>query len=817
MSIARDVDDIFMKRMLPTILLCILVSGCPKDDNPVTPAPENGSDGPLVVGSSTPLITQTIGPAGGTITLNKPGDPLNGMSLTVQSNSFNNPATFTITSAPILEHRLGEFFNPVSPLIEIESNGEYSTHPMKLRVPISLPQGSFAMGFYYDKVTGAIEAIPVDDLGSDYVVLSTMHFTSPSALAKRSGIAYQNPATDIVITIADEALLTRANMIESNFTPGIDDWEFINYGSYIAPNGHCAGQSITALWYFDEKRKNGSPQLFHGYDSYANPAQPAVLWQDNPRGYRFASSIQQDANFDVWIDNVLDQSSKPDLTLKSFALAIANIHRPQLVLIRKSTPPNEGHAMIIYKVDYPNKRLYVADPNFPGNMAADGTPSIRFIDYKNNVLGPYHSSLNADTTGVDFDQIGFAGKSAYVNWQQLQKRWAEFEAGTVGNDRFPPYQLNDLNNPGFTIGDGYINTYDTLKVSCRSTAGKEWIPGTDHLQYFYIYDGNGNFLTRGNTVSGVAKLPLKVGTNTLGFYVGGKQNANTKNYVDFRWLNIGRLEVSVSPDTLYADANTDCKFTAVIRGPKPSSTKYEWDFGDSTAAVTHIDTDTITHRYTKGGNYTVTLRLYDNSSGRFLGGVYSRAVITKSIAERIAGTTSLVSMYLNATYTTDNPNFSPRQGAGMNNEWSSQTFDVSTIHWSGLSFDYTYAYHSLWFSGWDTYDTTKVTGTISGTLAEDGKSVLSVTGTENRVHSATPESSEMTITAHNVPFFTSGQQGMVYQYTYQATGSGVQSYVNSVHVRGKLFNSESNSYEEFNSSLVSYDIGSWIGINLIQR
>ncbi len=806
-----------MRRILISILLFLLFASCHKDHNPVSSSSGNNSGGPLVLGSSTQLITQTINPGGGTITLNKPGDPLNGLSLTVQPNSFSSAVTFNVTSAPIKSHRLGDYFNPISPLIEISSGGGYSTYPMELKIPVSLPHGSFAMGFYCDKTTGELEAIPVEDIGSNYVTLSTMHFTSPSTLTKRSAIEYPTPVCDIVITAADDSLLSRQGMIESPFTPGVDDWEFINYGSYLAPNGHCAGQSIIALWYFIEKRKTGSPQLFHRYDFFNNPDQPAVLWQDNPKGYRLASTIQVDANFNGWIDNLRDQAFRPEYTFKSFALAILNDRHPQMILIRKSTPPAEGHAMLVYKVDYPNKRLYVADPNFPGNVAANGTPSIRYIDYKNNVLGPYHSSLNADTLGEDFDQIGFAGKSAYVDWQQIRRRWTEFEAGTIGNDRFPTYQLNDLNNPGSTLSDGYINTYDTLMVSCRSTAAAQWITGTDHLQYFYIYDTTGNLLGRGDNALGSAKLLLKIGNNKLGFYVCGGKNSKKKNYVDFRWLNIGRLTVSVSPDTLHANANTDCTLTAVIQGSKPASIKYEWDFGDSTALSTVVDVDSTTHQFTKGGNYKITLRLYDNSTDRFLGGTYSYAVITKSLAEGIAGATSLVSMYLNATYTTDNSNFSPWQGVGMNNGWSGQTFDNSSIHWSGLSFNYTYSYHSLWDSGWDTYDTTKVSGTITGTLSDDGKTILTISGTEKSVHSATPESSEMTLTAHNIPYFSYTAQGFYYQYAYQALGTDVQNYVVSVHVKEKLLNSATNNYEEFNSAFFSYDISSWIGIYLIEQ
>ncbi len=57
----------------------------------------------------------------------------------------------------------------------------------------------------------------------------------------------------------------------------------------------CAGQSITAMWYYSEKKlKDDLLSLYHAYDKLNNPANKWFMWQDNPRGIRFASSVQND-------------------------------------------------------------------------------------------------------------------------------------------------------------------------------------------------------------------------------------------------------------------------------------------------------------------------------------------------------------------------------------------------------------------------------------------------------------------------------------------------------------------------------------------
>jgi len=82
--------------------------------------------------------------------------------------------------------------------------------------------------------------------------------------------------------------------IDSGFRPGIDDWQFPNYGSYITTNGNCEGQSLSAMWYYYNQPDGKDLCLYGRYDNNGNqPATPS-FWQDDSLAIRFCSVIQSD-------------------------------------------------------------------------------------------------------------------------------------------------------------------------------------------------------------------------------------------------------------------------------------------------------------------------------------------------------------------------------------------------------------------------------------------------------------------------------------------------------------------------------------------
>ena len=287
---------------LIVIAFLFLISSCKKNDNPTEPVSSPVSTGPIKTGDVVQVTTQNLGSSGGIITIAKPGTPLNGMTITVPQDGYSTSNTFTVSYAPINNHSLGSNFNPVSPLISISNGGAFSNTPMTIKIPIKKAKDEFAIGFSYDATTGKLEAVPIAAADDSTVTIATRHFGTASTSANILGKYADATSTGtFVISSIKESLLSSQTVLNTGFTPGVDDWEFINYGSYIALNGHCAGQSMTAMWYYYEKKLKGESGLFHRFDKVNNNTLPNFLWQDDPLGFRFASTIQRDFDWDGWM------------------------------------------------------------------------------------------------------------------------------------------------------------------------------------------------------------------------------------------------------------------------------------------------------------------------------------------------------------------------------------------------------------------------------------------------------------------------------------------------------------------------------------
>ncbi|MBN2201093.1 hypothetical protein JW777_04000, partial [bacterium] len=347
-----------------------------------------------------------------------------------------------------------------------------------------------------------------------------------------------NAIGNLVISSFQTSILDNQATLSSGFEPGRDDWEFPNFGSYAAPKGHCAGQSMTAMWYYYEKRLAGEPALNHLYDTLNDPADGNKFWYDNPRGYRFASTIQKDQNFDRWVESLEFQASWTRLSWYSFIAAMLLTGEPQYVLIREAAT-GAGHAMIVYKITPSTGTLHIADPNYPNNRT-------RVIEYRNGRLQPYSSALQAGGPGTVFDQIGYAAKTTHIEWPEIGERWAEFQNGVIGDDWFPEYTLWARNTPGAELIDTLTTYADTLKVHCRSLDTPIWLAETDHYQVFEAVDEDGKYLGKGGSSNkGILSIPLDLGENKIGFLIKGFTDNQTTDFVDFRWVKVKRLRNDV--------------------------------------------------------------------------------------------------------------------------------------------------------------------------------------------------------------------------------------------------------------------------------
>jgi len=320
----------------------------------------NSIPGTLSAGKAIPVASANIEVSGGTVVVTEKDNPISGLEIVIPENSYKESREFKISYSPITGHTFGEDFNPITPLISVDNGSGYSGELMVVKVPLKVPADYFAMGFIYDSTTKTLEGLPIIAQDKNSMTIATRHFT------------------DLVFSMIPNVKLKKD--IDTGFRPGMDDWQFVNRGSYIASGGHCAGQSLSALWYYNTQPDGRDLALYNRYDNNGNKPETPGVWEDDNLGYRFASTIQQDINWDGFAFKLWrkQRGVSDDLTWKLFSYSMQLTGEPQLVGLTKEGVG--GHAMVAYRVK--DGELYIADPNYP----ADLTRRIVFADGK---INPY--------------------------------------------------------------------------------------------------------------------------------------------------------------------------------------------------------------------------------------------------------------------------------------------------------------------------------------------------------------------------------------------------------------------------------------------
>jgi hypothetical protein len=470
----------------------------------------------LQLGPEEHVLSQTAPPEGGVIRVEQPGSPIDGLTVSVPPGAYAESVTFDIAYQPIESHDYDDTFDPVTPLIGIENGGTTAAAYLTVGIPVQLPDGYFPLAFTYDSGTGELEGIPLLSVENGLVQLPMRHFSY------------------VTVSMIKENLLQ--GEITTGFSPIRDIWTFPNEGSVAEPGGHCAGQSLSALYYFDVLREG---PLATRYDGYNNPlGSTPELWEDDRLGIRLSSSAQRlltvggdrtgpDAAW--WLQA---QWNDPRITYLTFAGVMLVTERPQLVYLNS---PTTGHAMIAYGAAG-GDRIYIADPNYPGEERA--------LTYDPNE-GKFDAYLTGTRRGgeaISFDQVHFLRKRDAVQWESLGNLWQSFTAGNVGDNIFPAYTIwaeDPAAPPGqrFPLVDGVMTDAESLKLTFEPQGfeGKVVLYRENGEAYDAIEEGSS------------AAVELKDGTTTLGFLVEAKYGGEFR-WVDFRWIRIERGECLASRD-----------------------------------------------------------------------------------------------------------------------------------------------------------------------------------------------------------------------------------------------------------------------------
>jgi len=465
--------------ILITVVFLMSVAACSKDEpvepEPITEVVQEEVIEEEIIPEIIPLLTleneQTLAEfetnSGDTIL------EFDELTISIPKDAYDSEVSFKIATKDIVADQF-ELIEPVSSFYEIDNGNVFSKVPIGLQIPLDTNTDDFVMAFYFDEESETLEGIPSIRLENDSLLVMTHHFSN------------------IFVGMMSEEDLEKyksGGEITTKFTPGVDDFSFSNYGSFIAPGGHCSGQSIAAMWYFKNIRRynlDDPNSALHGMLDNNDLFPTPKVWQDDSLLYRFASSVHKDEeeNNDLIYDQMYiaeivpgyEYDLIPDYNAKdnwdAFYTSMILTNRPQLVSVYREKEGKSllGHALIAYKIE--GNKLYVADPNDPGET--------RYIEYNNGNFKPYSSGTNAqeiENSGeIEFNRVYFLGEFATIDEWKIEKRWKEVVNKDMGNDYFPyPMIISD----GMT---SYKNSYEfNIEVSK---------PDFQDKLGFHVYDEN---------------------------------------------------------------------------------------------------------------------------------------------------------------------------------------------------------------------------------------------------------------------------------------------------------------------------------------
>lgn len=476
--------------------------------------------GQLVTGPVVPVASDVVGSEGETLTVETIGSPLRGLLLEVPALAYPSNRTFTIRYAPILTHNFAAPVTPVTPLIQIDNGGALAEEIMTVRVPLSIPPDTFAMGFLFHADTGELEGMPLLELSTNSITLATRHFS-----------------TFFISSIPTNALPTA---IDSGFKPGVDDWEFENRGSFLAQGGHCSGQCASALWYYCNRKLKDTPPvpLYGRYDnSLYSFRTPAVL-TDNVLGYKLASRVQEDTDWDSLFRAFALRRILSDLqTLLAFTYSMLVTGEPQHVAVWNT---DGGHALAAYRVN--NNVIQVADPNYPGKTDREIT-----YDAATNGFAPYSSGATAADLGHSFPIILYYAKTCLNDWAKIGQRWKEFDAGTIASSDFPVFKVQ------VKVQEGHGDPWEEI-AAFRSDIPNEAVIETNIYEILTettvlsgpsVAQADGvNYGTSYQPLGGCSTehcIALQDGTNRVGVELRAKRTAESAfEWAGFSWLAVAR-------------------------------------------------------------------------------------------------------------------------------------------------------------------------------------------------------------------------------------------------------------------------------------
>jgi hypothetical protein len=322
----------------------------------------------------TDLVSQAVPVSGGSVVVSRPGSPVDGLRIDVPAGAFAAPVQFQLSYASSASLPHVKDVTVASPIVTITSDATGA--PAKLlsiRIPATIGEDEFPMVALVDPATGFLDGLPTvsyDGTGvtaSISVLDETLLHAEPAATSffRPSAAAAQGIRARVAVFLAKASLL-HLLPYDTQFRPGVDDWEFQADGTPVFSNTE-AGQVVLERFYFSTQKSQTSGSLWNKF------VQAEGVPASDVAGHQWAAAIAK--QFDSLVKPhiagaVAGRAANPVAydrsTIQWIVMTfIASAGAPQIVAFGN---PATGifNTVLAFSWEGPTGSLDAADPEHPG-------------------------------------------------------------------------------------------------------------------------------------------------------------------------------------------------------------------------------------------------------------------------------------------------------------------------------------------------------------------------------------------------------------------------------------------------------------------
>ncbi len=581
------------------------------------------------------LNDMVLGAGGGTLTVIKDGSPLNGLTISLPPAAYPVATRWTISALHDVQPTLPAGAEQIGPAIRIENgNASYADLPFTITLPARTAADRVIGAFYYDAETGTFDPLPLLGRTDSTLVLLTRHVSRTQlvpqgALAARRGGFFSrgfassaSTSTSVDVVMLAVPLEELGGPIDTGFRPAQDDWPFTNRGSWLTPEGYSAGASMSALFHFMQRRAQLG-RLFTRDDRI-----PSFNF-DNARGIRLASVIHHDlmqaTGFRDRIAFVLDSAASvgEDWVVNQARALALNFWLNRLPRMLTVFPfSGAGAAQVIIAFDVNDWKFGVSSTYEPGVG--------RQITFTGTEWEPFSFPSGDEGPREPFGQVFMMGHSSLMPLAEMERYWAAYENGTIGDGLFPQL-IKEYRDPIDSLWrplrDGVAPQLETVvtaseslfvRTRCPSCGFKRAGPAHPDRILTPVYSMQGQPIAEdgSDAAEGTLLVLPELGAYSTGvlhaWRVTDEQVART---IDWSWLDIERVEFKLTSNPEDPEPGQMVTFELENGGIGDATMEYRWTVGTETPVMTPLSQPSL-RREVSASTDRVVVELIDDLGRR---------------------------------------------------------------------------------------------------------------------------------------------------------------------------------------------------------